>query len=72
MLPRGVHGAADRNFMCAVRSFANLFPGRRFGGGALSVYLHGEPVVDVWTGWADRRGRVPWTADTGAMVFSAT
>lgn len=36
------------------------------------MYLHGEPVVDVWTGWADRRGRVPWTADTGAMVFSAT
>lgn len=47
-------------------------PSRRFGGGALSVYLHGEPVVDVWTSWADRRGQVPWTADTGAMVFSAT
>ena len=71
-LPNGVHGAADSNFACAVRSFAGLFPGRRFGGGALAVYLHGEPVVDVWTGWADRRGRVPWTADTGAMVFSAT
>ena len=49
-----------------------MFPYRRFGGGALAVYLHGEPVVDVWTGWADRRGRVPWTVDTGAMVFSAT
>jgi CubicO group peptidase (beta-lactamase class C family) len=49
-----------------------MFPGRRFGGGALAVYLDGEPVVDTWTGWADRRGRVPWTADTGAMVFSAT
>jgi CubicO group peptidase (beta-lactamase class C family) len=71
-LPKGVHGAADPNFACAVRSFASLFPSRRFGGGALAVYLHGEPVVDVWTGWADRRGRVPWTADTGAMVFSAT
>lgn len=71
-LPKGVHGAADPNFACAVRSFASLFPSRHFGGGALAVYLHGEPVVDVWTGWADRRGRVPWTADTGAMVFSAT
>jgi CubicO group peptidase (beta-lactamase class C family) len=71
-LPYGVHGAADPNFACAVRSFVSLFPGRRFGGGALAVYLHGEPVVDVWTGWSDRRGRVPWTADTGAMVFSAT
>ena len=72
VLPRGVHGAADPHFACAVRSFASMFPSRRFGGGALAVYLDGEPVVDVWTGWADRRGRVPWTADTAAMVFSAT
>jgi CubicO group peptidase (beta-lactamase class C family) len=49
-----------------------MFPGPRYGGGALSVYLDGEPVVDVWTGWSDRRGRTHWTADTGAMVFSAT
>jgi CubicO group peptidase (beta-lactamase class C family) len=72
VLPRGVHGAADPHFACAVRSFASMFPHRRFGGGALAVYLHGEPVVDVWTGWADRHGQVPWTADTGTMVFSAT
>src|ERR1700759_4483401 len=72
VLPRGVHGAADPHFACAVRSFASMFPHRRFGGGALAVYLDGEPVVDVWTGWEDRRGRVPWTADTGTMVFSAT
>lgn len=72
MLPRGVHGAADPRFACAVHSFASLFPGRRFGGGALAVYLDGEPVVDVWTGWSDRAGQAPWSADTGAMVFSAT
>lgn len=71
-LPRNVHGAADPNFSCAVRSFAAMFPHRRFGGGALSIYLDGTPVVDVWTGWADRKGTRPWTADTGAMVFSAT
>lgn len=67
-----MYGAADRNFAWAVRSFAAMFPARRFGGGALAVYLHGEPVVDVWTGWSDRAGRVPWSATTGAMVFSAT
>jgi CubicO group peptidase (beta-lactamase class C family) len=72
VLPRGVHGAADPHFACAVRGLATMFGGRRFGGGALAVYLDGEPVVDVWTGWADRRGRVPWSADTAAMVFSAT
>ncbi|OBK38971.1 esterase [Mycobacterium sp. 1245111.1] len=72
VLPRGVHGAADPHFACAVRSFASTFRGSRFGGGALAVYLDGEPVVDVWTGYADRRGRVPWTADSASMVFSAT
>ena len=25
----------------------------RFRGGALAVYLDGQPVVDVWTGWSD-------------------
>ena len=36
------------------------------------MYLDGQPVVDVWTGWSDRRGRVRWSADTAPMVFSAT
>lgn len=71
-LPHGIQGAADSNFACTVRAFAQLFPGRRFGGGALAVFLHGEPVVDVWTGYADRRGTEYWTADTGAMVWSVT
>src|SRR5207302_1500036 len=72
VLPPSVQGAADAHFACAIRSFAALFPGRRFGGGALAVYLDGEPVVDVWTGWSDRGGRTPWSADTASMVFSAT
>jgi CubicO group peptidase (beta-lactamase class C family) len=71
-LPHGIQGAADSSFACTLRAFSNLFPGRRYGGGALCVYLHGEPVVDVWTGYADRRGTEYWTADTGAMVFSVT
>ena len=71
-LPRGVRGAADPRFSNVVRIFAGLFPGRRFGGGALSVYIEGRPVVDVWMGWSDRSGEQAWTADTGAMVFSAT
>jgi CubicO group peptidase (beta-lactamase class C family) len=67
-----VSGTADPNFSCAVRGFASTFPGRRFGGGALAVYLHGQPVVDVWTGWSDRRGQLPWKADTAPMIFSAS
>ncbi|QLL05247.1 lipase LipD [Mycobacterium vicinigordonae] len=71
-LPSGVQGACDPHFLNVIRAFAGLYPGRKFGGGALSVYVEGRQVVDVWTGYADRKGEVPWTADTGAMVFSAT
>jgi len=71
-LPHGIQGAADPSFGCTVRAFSQLFPGRRFGGGALAIYLHGAPVVDVWTGYADRRGTEYWTADTAAMVFSVS
>ncbi len=71
-LGHGVFGAVDSRFGCAVRAFSTMFPGGRFGGGALAVYLDGQPVIDVWKGWADRNGRVPWSADTAAMVFSAT
>src|ERR1700761_101818 len=67
-----VFGAADPHFDCVVRSFSAMFPGRRFGGGALAVYVDGQPVVDVWKGWSDRHGEQRWTADTGAMVFSAS
>lgn len=71
-LPHGVQGAADPSFACTVRAFARLFPGRRYGGGALAVYQDGEPLVDIWKGYSDRAGTEFWTADTGAMVFSAT
>lgn len=71
-LPPGVQGAADPSFGWAVRAFAAQFPHPRLGGGALAVYLDGTPVVDVWTGWSDRRGRIRWEADTAPMVFSAT
>jgi len=71
-LPSGAQGACDSRFTNVVRAFAALFPAKLFGGGALSVYIDGVQVCDVWTGYADRRGKVPWTADTGAMVFSAT
>ncbi|OBK19173.1 serine hydrolase domain-containing protein [Mycobacterium asiaticum] len=68
----GVFGAADSHFACVIRAFSTMFPGSRLGGGALAVYLDGQPVVDVWKGWADRHGRIPWSADHAPMVFSAT
>jgi CubicO group peptidase (beta-lactamase class C family) len=52
-------------------AFARLM-GRGAGGGALVVRQHGETVVDLCAGSADRRGSRPWTPDTLALSFSTT
>lgn len=44
----------------------------RPGGGALSIWMGGRPVVDLWGGSSDREGHNHWTADTPTVVFSCT
>lgn len=70
-LPAGVDGMFDHRFAAVVRTFARVFAGRPGNGGALAMSLHGEPVLDIWAGSADTAG-TPWTADTGAMIYSAS
>ncbi|MDO3650031.1 serine hydrolase domain-containing protein [Nocardia mangyaensis] len=68
-LPAGVGGFAPAGFGPLARAFAALIGHRRDAGGALAIYRHGEPLAHLWTGSA---GEKPWTAETGAIVFSAT
>ncbi|MEV0295368.1 serine hydrolase domain-containing protein [Nocardia sp. NPDC050710] len=58
----------DRRFVSLVAEFDRLFRRPDDGGGALTVYLHGEPIVDVWAGYA-RPGEL-WQHDTVAMAYS--
>lgn len=67
-----VQGKADRRFRPLIQRFANMFTRPSQGGGALAVYWRGQPVVDVWTGFADSKGERPWERDTAAMSFSTT
>lgn len=67
-----VKGHANRRFRPLVERFARIFRKPAHGGGALAVYWRGEPVVDVWTGYADARGERPWERETAAMSFSTT
>jgi CubicO group peptidase (beta-lactamase class C family) len=53
------------------RAFARIV-GRRPGGGALTVRVRGETVVDLMTGYADRAQTRPWTPETVAISFSTT
>ncbi|QBS44126.1 serine hydrolase [Nocardia sp. CS682] len=68
-IPPGMGGSATAEFAPLVRAFARTFGHRRGAGGALAVHLHGEPLLDIWTGSG---GGTPWTQDTGSIIFSAT
>jgi len=41
-------------------------------GASAAVYLDGEPVVDIWGGYADAARTIPWERDTITNVFSTT
>jgi len=41
-------------------------------GASVAVFLHGEPVVDMWGGWADPEKTTPWERDTITNVWSTT
>ena len=41
-------------------------------GASVAVFLHGEPVVDMWGGWADPEKTTPWERDTLTNVWSTT
>ncbi|MRH90044.1 serine hydrolase [Nocardia sp. SYP-A9097] len=69
-LPTGVGGYATSEFGPLVKTFARLMGGQPGAGGALTVHLRGTPLVEIWTG--ESAPATPWTADTGAIVFSAT
>ena len=67
-----VQGVSDPRFDHVRTTFGRLFDGPIRGGGALCVYENGVPVVDIWGGTSDRRGKRPWAPSTGAMLYSAS
>ena len=41
-------------------------------GASVAVYLHGEPVVDIWGGYVGEAKSAPWERDTLTNVWSTT
>lgn len=66
-----IHGVAVPTFQPVVDAFVSATRGKP-GGAALSVLIDGQPVIDVWGGWADHGRTMTWEADTATVVFSCT
>lgn len=72
MRPTAVHGFTAPGFEPVRAVFEQNFRDRREVGAACAAYLHGEKVVDLWGGLADRTTGQPWAEDTLVLVFSTT
>lgn len=67
-----IHGECAPGFEPVRAAFEENFLRRHEIGAAFSVTLRGEPVVDLWAGWADPGRTTPWRADTLTNVWSTT
>jgi CubicO group peptidase (beta-lactamase class C family) len=67
-----VYGDCDERFAAVRQALAgNLASGADLGA-SVAVYVDGEPVVDIWGGWADKARTRPWERDTIVNVWSTT
>jgi CubicO group peptidase (beta-lactamase class C family) len=66
-----LQGSYDELFAAAPTMLAQLLDDGD-AGGSVAIFLDGEPVVDVWGGFADADRTAPWQRDTITNVWSVT
>ncbi|MGI5228829.1 serine hydrolase domain-containing protein [Actinoallomurus sp. CA-142502] len=66
-----IQGSYDERFTAVPRALARLLD-EGDAGASVAVFVDGEPVVDVWGGYADADRTVPWQRDTITNVWSVT
>ncbi len=67
-----IHGRCDAGFEAVRDAFAANFAEGLELGARFAFSVEGEMVIDLWAGHADRKGEVPFDAETLTMVFSTT
>jgi CubicO group peptidase (beta-lactamase class C family) len=66
-----IQGICEDRFGEVRETLAKLLEGDDVGA-AVAVYVDGEPVVDLWGGYADAARTVAWERDTITNVWSTT
>ncbi|WP_346836533.1 serine hydrolase domain-containing protein [Microbulbifer sp. SAOS-129_SWC] len=67
-----IYGFCAPGFEALYDRFADNFRHCGDTGAGFAVRQHGELIVSLWAGSADRDGQVPYTEDTLANVFSSS
>ena len=67
-----IHGWTEPRFDDVRAAFAENFESHGDVGAAVAVYLHGEPVVDLWGGWYTPEREREWDRNTLVNVASTT
>jgi len=70
--PVEVQGTCEARFDAVRTTLAGQLASGADLGASVAVFLHGEPVVDIWGGWADPERTRPWERDTITNVWSTT
>ncbi len=67
-----VQGTCEPRFESVRTTLAGQLDRGEDLGASVAVFVHGEPVVDIWGGWADADKTKPWERDTITNVWSTT
>ncbi len=67
-----IHGTCTAGFEPVREAFERNFREHGEVGASVALVVDGEPVVDLWAGWADRERTRPWERDTLVNVYSTT
>ncbi|MGH8996156.1 MAG: serine hydrolase domain-containing protein, partial [Acidimicrobiales bacterium] len=67
-----IQGTCDERFEAVREAFQKNFDDERDVGASVAVYIEGEPVVDLWGGFADEARTTPWERDAITNVWSTT
>lgn len=65
-----ISGFAESRFAAVRAAFERNFAEHNEVGGAVAVFVRGEPVLDLWGGHQDAARIRPWTEDTIVNVWS--
>ena len=64
-----IQGTWDERFDIVAETLASSLDAGTDVGACVSVFLRGEPVVDIWGGFTDEERTEPWERDTICNVW---